>query len=118
MGLSKLLEISIQRHKVSSHPFPPPSLYYVYIKTSFVNKQTDTNVLNQYEISSPLNPFPFAVGVDSWLRSSLWDKVSYSQLRQRAPYTMFFFEYSLWSISLNGWGGGGGGGGNVGKKGV
>jgi hypothetical protein len=39
-------------------------------------------------------PFPCS-GVDSWLRSWLLDKVSYSQLRYRVPYSMLFFEYSL-----------------------
>ncbi len=43
----------------------------------------------------PTSPLPFVLGVHSWLWSWLWDTVSYSQLRHRVPYTMFFFEYSL-----------------------
>jgi hypothetical protein len=50
----------------------------------------------------PTLPFLFVVGVDSWLRSWLWEKTSYSQLRASGigshhwvSYTMFFFEYSL-----------------------
>jgi hypothetical protein len=47
-------------------------------------------VLNQKERSFPLPtpPFPFVVGVA--------DVGVDRQLGLRVPYTMFFFEYSLW----------------------
>jgi hypothetical protein len=35
MGLPKLHKIPIQRHKVNSHPLPPPYLNLCYIKTGF-----------------------------------------------------------------------------------
>ncbi len=55
------------------------------------NKQIKkTNVLNQLERSSPLYPFPFVVGMFSWLQSWLWDKVSYSQLLHIGSHTPCF----------------------------
>ncbi len=100
IGLPMLHEMSIRRHKVSSHSFPPPSLYfclhkkpvwkladrYKYVEP--IGEIFPTNVFNQEERSSPPHPFPFIEGVDNWL----WDKVSYSQLRHRVPYTMFSFN--------------------------
>ncbi len=46
-------------------------------------------------------PLLLVVGVDSWQRSWLWDKASYSQLRHRVPNTMFFCENRLCSISVH-----------------
>ncbi len=91
-------EISIQRHKVSSHPFPPPSLYLCLNKKKHVLEiSRQMQSVQPIGEISPHHPFPFysIVGVENWLRSWLWDKVSYSQLQHRVPYTMFFFEYSL-----------------------
>jgi hypothetical protein len=48
--------------------------------------------------AQPLHPFPFVAGLDSWLWSWLWDKVS--QLEHLVPNTMFFFEYCLWANVL------------------
>jgi hypothetical protein len=89
MGLSMLHAMSIQRHKVSSRPLPPPFsvLLCLHNKSGFkkISRQIQ-NMLSQYERSSPLHPIPFVVWVARWLRSWLWDKVSYSQLEHRVPY--------------------------------
>ncbi len=92
--LSMLRKMSIQRHKVSSHPFPPPSRYFCSQKTVLeIGRQIQMCSANRRDLPhSP--PFPFEWGwiaLESWL----WDRVSYSQIRHRVPYTMFFFEYSL-----------------------
>ncbi len=59
MGLPMLHEMSIQRHKISSHPFTPPSLYLcLHIQNLFWkladNKKCDLSLLY---------PFPYVVGV-------------------------------------------------------
>jgi hypothetical protein len=43
---------------------PLPLSLFLY-NCCFGNKQTDTDVLNQYERSPLLHPFPFDVGVES-----------------------------------------------------
>jgi hypothetical protein len=55
----------------------------------FGNYKTDTNVLDQLEISSPLHTFTYCWG---------W-KADYGLLH-RVPYSMGFFEYSLWTHLL------------------
>jgi hypothetical protein len=63
MGLPMLREI--QRHKVSSHPFPPPSQYLR------LHKKAVLEIGERYKCTQPIGeifstpPFPFVVGVDS-----------------------------------------------------
>ncbi len=104
MGLNSaqpmLHKMSIQRHKISSPPSSPPSLYSPFSYLLF------WKLADRYKCAQPIGeifptpiyPFPFVAGEDSWLRSWLWDKVSYSQLRHRVP--LFFFEYSLWLVQI------------------
>jgi hypothetical protein len=74
----------ILRNTVSPHPFSVLSLFlFVVLEIS--------RKIQMCSINLP-HSTPFHWG-DSWLRSWPCDKVSYSQLRQRVPYTMFFFDY-------------------------
>ncbi len=72
---------------------PPSPLSLFLFVVLEISRQIQICSTNSRDV--PLHPFSFVVGVDSWLRSWLWQKVSYSHLRHRVPYTMFFFEYSL-----------------------
>ncbi len=65
-----------KRHKVSSHTASFPIHRTLHFPS---NRQ----IQYKWAQSSTIHPFLFSAGVDSWIRSWLWDKVSYSQL----PYT-------------------------------
>ncbi len=87
--------MSIQRRKVSFHLLSPPSLLFVVYEIS-----RHTNVRNQWERFFPhIYPFSFVVGVDSWHGVDYEIKwVIVISGKGSPPHTMFFFEYSLWSM--------------------
>ncbi len=69
-------------------PFHLPSAYLSLHKKK-LKKTCFRKLADRYKCAQPIGeifstpPLPFVVGVDSWLRSWLRDKVSYSQLRHR-----------------------------------
>ncbi len=87
-GCPMLHEMSIQRLKVSSHPFSPPSLYSCLYKKQFLKISRLIKTCSTNGRDLPHSTLPFVVGMDSWLRSWHRDKVT---TPDKGPvYTMFF----------------------------
>ncbi len=72
MELRMLHEMSIQRHKVNSHPFPPPSMYLcLHNKTVLeISRQIQMSSTNRRDLPHALHPYPSVVG-GWWLTTEL-----------------------------------------------
>ncbi len=94
-----LHEMSTQRHKVSSHPFSPPSLTCVYIKNNGFWKLAGRYKCARDIPNSTPSPLKWAwiaaYGVDHEIRRVI---VNYSI---GVPYIMFCFAYSLSRRNIN-----------------
>jgi hypothetical protein len=75
----------------------------VYIKNQFWKLADRYNCVLTNRRDLPPCPLFIVVGVDSWISSWLWDKVSNSQLRQRVPYIIFSLNTASICICCHCW---------------
>jgi hypothetical protein len=93
MELPMLHKMFIERHKVSSDPFPPPAQYFPFSYLLF------WKLADRYKCAQPIGEIistpPLSLRIVDY-RVDYEIRRGYSQLQRRVPpYTMVFFEYSL-----------------------